>query len=192
MHGVYDRMTGAPLRWELVEGEQARREGLPNAPLEGRYIMVHLARAVPKDGEARVRIDKTYMDTASYFARGDTIVFTRSLGIKRNSVVLPLGYELIGVNHPSQIVQEADGRIRVSFMNLGTAAVPYTVRGRKLPRVPVADVAGEVDATAFTRGHTRRGAASFRAGLPGSRDCVFPEPARDALIPVVSRLHGNP
>jgi hypothetical protein len=136
VHGVYDRMTGAPLRWELVEGERARREGLPNAPLENRYIMVHLARAVPKDGEARVRIDKTYMDTASYFARGDTIVFTRSLGIKRNSVVLPLGYELIGVNHPSQIVQEADGRIRVSFMNLGTAAVPYTVRARKLPRVP--------------------------------------------------------
>jgi hypothetical protein len=136
VHGVYDRMTGAPLRWEVVEGERARKEGLPNAPLDSRYIMVHLARAVPQNGEARVRIEKTYMDTASYYARGDTIVFTRSLGIKRNSVVLPAGYELIGVNHPSQIAQEADGRIRVSFMNLGSAAVPYTVRARKLPRVP--------------------------------------------------------
>ena len=132
VHGAYDRMTGASLQWEVVDGARARTSGHPTASPEGHFIMVKLARPVPEGGETRVRIDKTYKDSASYLVRGDTITFTRSLGIKRNSVVLPSGYELIGVNYPSQVATEADGRIRVSFMNTGPAAVPYTVRGRKL------------------------------------------------------------
>jgi len=133
VHGVTDLMTGLPLEWEVVTGEEARRSGHPRAGLEGRYIRVALARPVPEGGEARIRIDKTYWDEASYFLDGDDIVFDRSLGIKRNAVVLPAGYELVGVNHPSQVVVEEDGRIRVSFLNTGAAAVPYRVRGRPLP-----------------------------------------------------------
>ena len=132
VHGAYDRMTGASLQWEVVDGARARTSGHSTASLQGHFIMVKLARPVPAGGETRVRIDKTYKDSASYLVRGDTITFTRSLGIKRNSVVLPAGYELIGVNYPSQVATEADGRIRVSFMNTSPAAVPYTVRGRKL------------------------------------------------------------
>jgi hypothetical protein len=132
VHGAYDRMTGASLQWEVIDGARARTSGHPTASPQGHFIMVKLARPVPEGGETRVRIDKTYKDSASYLVRGDTIIFTRSLGIKRNSVVLPSGYELIGVNYPSQVATEADGRIRVSFMNTSPAAVPYTVRGRKL------------------------------------------------------------
>src|SRR5688572_23551088 len=116
VHGAYDRMTGSSLQWEVVDGARARTSGHPTASLQGHFIMVKLARPVPAGGETRVRIDKTYKDSTSYRVRGDTITFTRSLGIKRNSVVLPAGYELIGVNYPSQIAMEADGRIRVSFM----------------------------------------------------------------------------
>jgi hypothetical protein len=94
--------------------------------------MVHLARPVPQGGEARILIDKTYEDSASYFVRGDTLVFDRSLGITRNAVVLPAGYELISVNYPSQVRQEADGRIAVSFINTGRGAVPYVVKARRL------------------------------------------------------------
>jgi hypothetical protein len=94
--------------------------------------MVHLARPVPPGGEARILIDKTYEDATSYMAGGDTLVFTRPLGIKKNSVVLPVGYELISVNYPSQIRQEPDGRLMVSFINVGTAQVPYIVKARKL------------------------------------------------------------
>ena len=133
VHGVTDLMTGLPLEWAVVSGEEARRTGHPRASLEGRYIKVTLARPVPEGGEARIRIDKTYWDHESYYSEGDEIVFDRSLGIQRNSVVLPAGYELIGVNHPSQVVVEADGRIKVSFLNTGAAAVPYRVRGRPLP-----------------------------------------------------------
>jgi hypothetical protein len=132
VHGVTDLMTGAPLEWEVVGGEEARRTGHPRASPDGRYIRVALTRAIPEGGETRIRIDKTYWDRASYFVEGDEIVFDRSLGIKRNSVVLPAGYELIGVNHPSQVVVEEDGRIKVSFLNTGAAAVPYRVRARPL------------------------------------------------------------
>ncbi|MGW8265431.1 MAG: hypothetical protein ACWGSQ_03635 [Longimicrobiales bacterium] len=133
VHGVVDLMTGQPLDWDVVDGEEARRTGHPRADLEGRYIKVTLARPVPEGGETRIRIDKTYWDHGSYFTEGDEIVFDRSLGIKRNAVVLPPGYELIGVNHPSQVRVEEDGRIKVSFLNTGAAAVPYRVRARPLP-----------------------------------------------------------
>jgi hypothetical protein len=83
-------------------------------------------------GVKRILIDKTYEDATSYMAGGDTLVFNRPLGIKKNSVVLPAGYELISVNYPSQVRQEADGRIQVSFINVGTAQVPYIVKARKL------------------------------------------------------------
>lgn len=129
---VTDRMTGQPLRFEVVRGDVARAGGVRGADSTGEYIMVHLSRPVPAGGEQRILIDKTYQDATSYIAGGDTLVFNRPLGIKKNSVVLPVGYELISVNYPSQVRQEADGRIQVSFINVGTAQVPYIVKARKL------------------------------------------------------------
>jgi hypothetical protein len=133
---VSDRMTGAPLAFEVVNGTVARAGGVRGADSTGEYIMVHLARPVPDSGEARIQIDKTYEDATSYLVRGDTIVFTRPLGIKRNAVVLPPGYELLGVNYPSQVRTEPDGRLAVSFINIGPAEVPYTVRARCATTVP--------------------------------------------------------
>jgi len=144
VHGVTDLMTGRPLEWDVVDGSVARSTGYPNADPDGQYLRVRLARPVPGGGEARVRIDKTYRDTASYYRDGETIVFSRSLGIERNSVVLPAGYELVGCNYPSQVIQEADGRIMVSFMNRGPVAVPYEVLGRPLSTQTVAPTAARV------------------------------------------------
>ena len=129
---VTDRATGQPLKFEVVNGTVARSGGVRGADSTGEYIMVHLARPVPQGGEQRILIDKTYEDATSYLAGGDTLVFTRPLGIKKNSVVLPAGYELTSVNYPSQVRQEADGRLQVSFINIGTAQVPYVVKARRL------------------------------------------------------------
>jgi hypothetical protein len=134
VHGVTDLMSGRPLVWELVTGEAARQAGHIRANPNGQYIQVRLARAIPIGGEARIRIDKTYLDTASYFHDGSEIVFARTLGIRRNSIVLPQGYEVTGCNYPSQIAAEPDGRIKVSFTNPGPVGVPLEVRARLLPR----------------------------------------------------------
>jgi hypothetical protein len=133
VHGVTDLRTGAPLEWEIVEGAYARQHGHPRANPDGRYIKISLARPVPSGGQARIRIDKTYVDPESYFTEGDEVVFARSLGIRRNAVVLPGGYELVDANYPVQVDTEADGRIRVSFMNPGPGSVDFIVTARPLP-----------------------------------------------------------
>src|SRR5687768_16396798 len=69
---VVDLATGKPLEFDLVDGRVAREGGVRNADSTGQYIRVKLARAVPRDGETRLLIDKTYFDTASYRVSGDT------------------------------------------------------------------------------------------------------------------------
>lgn len=130
---VHDRLTGRALRFEVVSGAAARRGGHPEAELDTSYLRIELPRAVPKDGEVRLLIDKTYRDPKSYFVEGERIVFSRSLSIKRNAVVLPKGYELVSCNMPSQVLSEADGRILISFMNPSPSEAPLVVRARRLP-----------------------------------------------------------
>ena len=131
---VFDRATGAPLVFDVVGAAVARAGGVRVADSLQQYIRVTLARPVPTNGgEARVLIDKTYEDPKSYFTDGTTIVFNRSLGIKRNVVVLPKGYELESCNYPSQILQEADGRLAISFWNNTPAEAPLVLRARPVP-----------------------------------------------------------
>ncbi len=130
---VRDRATSQPLPFTVVSGEEARTSGLPEADLTTNYIRVQLPRPVPAEGGIRLLIEKTYKDEKSYHRQGaDQIVFERTLGIRRNSIVLPAGYELIGCNYPSQVVTEPDGRIKVSFMHPGPEAVPLVLKARRL------------------------------------------------------------
>ena len=128
---VFDRATGKPLQFDVVGSAVAQAGGVRNRDTSQTYIRVKLARPVPANGgEARVLIDKTYEDSTSYYVRGDTLVFNRPLGIKRNAVVLPAGYEIISSNFPSQVLQEADGRIGISFWNNSPAEAPVMLRAR--------------------------------------------------------------
>ncbi|TRW17528.1 hypothetical protein [Glacieibacterium frigidum] len=129
---VRDAATGKPLKFAEVGGDVARAEGLPRAKSEDKYIRVALAQPVPAGGGARIVIDKTYEDAASYRTEGDEIVFDRSLGIKRNAVVLPPGYELTACNVPSQVLQEPDGRIKISFWNAAPGSAPLVLRARRV------------------------------------------------------------
>ena len=141
---VFDRATGKPLAFDVVGAEAARAGGVPGRDTTQTYIRVKLSRPVPANGgEARVLILKTYEDSLSYFRRGDTIVFTRPLGIKRNAVVLPTGYELIASNFPAQVLQEADGRVGISFWNETPSEAAVTMRA-----VPVRHAAGATSSVA--------------------------------------------
>lgn len=134
---VYDRYTGAPLAFDVVGGDVARAGGVRNADSTGQYIRVHLARPVPKDGEARILIDKTYYDPKSYYEDNGALVFARPLGIKRNAIVLPLGYEVVSCNVPSQLIQERDGRLSISFWNSLPAEAPLVIKARRLPGMAI-------------------------------------------------------
>jgi len=130
---VKDLRTGRKLEWSIVSGADAKKAGYLEADETGEYLQVQLARAIAYNSEYRLLIDKTYQDTKSYFTENDHIVFERSLGIKRNSVVLPFGYEIVKCNYPIQVSLESDGRIKASYINSGPAAVPLRIEGRKLP-----------------------------------------------------------
>jgi hypothetical protein len=141
---VYDAMLGTPLHFEVVSGAEARNDALmPDADLATNYIKVALARPVPEHGQGRVLIVKTYKDAKSYYLDGRTLVFNRPLGVKRNKVVLPAGYEVVGLTVPSQILTEKDGRIAISFLHPGEGEAPLVLRAIKdaqmgraaLPRV---------------------------------------------------------
>jgi len=133
---VSDPTNGKSLKFTEVSGADARANGFGNAELDTRYLQIELPRPVPREGEIRLLIDKTYKDEKSYFTEEKTgfIVFARSLGIRRNSVVLPAGYEVVSCNFPSQVFPEAGAagtRLRMSFMNIGPDAVSYVVKARR-------------------------------------------------------------
>ncbi len=126
---VIDLASGKPLAFAIVHGADAKGPDFPDADPTYDYIRVSLARPVPaQGGGGRIRIDKTYTDARSYFRDGEEIVFKRGLGITRNAVVLPKGYGLVSCNYPSQVAQEADGRLRISFLNDTPAEAPLEIR----------------------------------------------------------------
>src|SRR5262249_42571696 len=110
---VIDVMTGAPLEFHL----------------ESNSLAIRLARPVPPDGgQARLRIVKTYKDAKSYSRIGNDIVFTRPLAMRRAAVVLPAGYRLIESDVPSQVLAQADARVRVSYMYQGPGQPSFTIK----------------------------------------------------------------
>lgn len=118
---VYDAATGKPLKFAEVTGVQAKAAApQQNFAPDAHYIQVTLAHPVAARGEYRLRIDKTYKDKASYYVDGDRIVFKRGMGNPRNSIVLPLGYEIVSSAAAAQVMTEADGRIMLSFVNPGS------------------------------------------------------------------------
>ena len=131
---VVDLASGKPLKFEVVTGEQAKTDS-PNENLSatGHYIKVFLAHPVPPNGEYRLAIIKTYKDDKSYYTEGDQIVFKRPLGIPRDSVVLPAGYEVVSCSVATQVLTEHDGRLKLAFVNSGSGGeLQVTIRAKKL------------------------------------------------------------
>ena len=122
---VISRATGEELKFDVVEAK---------------FIRVHLAAPVPKGGEARIRIFKTYTDAASYFVKDGLLVFDRPLGVRRNVVLFPKGWDVVECKSPGIVSTDADGRVRVSFFNdrddqlpVRCVAVPGTPRAVAAP-----------------------------------------------------------
>ena len=136
---VLDAMTGKPLHFEVVSGAEAEKDPLMRkADRDTDYIKVTLARPVPEHGQGRVIILKTYKDAKSYFRESSGIVFNRPLGIQRNKVLLPPGYEVTGLSVPSQILLEPDGRVAISFMHAGAGEAPLVLHAVKDAQVGAA------------------------------------------------------
>jgi hypothetical protein len=132
---VIDLATGKSLQFATVKGRDAKAAGDAAATTadDAEFLRVTLLKPVPKGAETRIRILKTYTDAPSYHATETGFVFDRPLGIRRNIVVLPKGYELVGSQSPGIVSTDADGRIRISFFNDRDDQLPVRIEGRKLP-----------------------------------------------------------
>jgi hypothetical protein len=132
---VVDLATGKSLQFEVVSGAQAKTDS-PSETFSAtaHYIKVHLAHPVSERGEYRLAIIKTYKDDKSYYSEGEQIVFKRPLGIPRDSIVLPAGYEIVSCSVATQVLREADGRLKLAFVNPGSGGqLEVTIKARKLP-----------------------------------------------------------
>src|ERR1700730_13932681 len=132
---VIDLATGKSLKFEVVTGSQAKTDSpVENFSVTAHYIKVYLAHPVSERGEYRLAIIKTYKDDKSYYTEGDQIIFKRPLGIPRDSIVLPAGYEIISCSVATQVLMEADGRLKLAFVNPGSGGqLEVAIRARKLP-----------------------------------------------------------
>jgi hypothetical protein len=132
---VVDRATGQPLKFDIVDGKTAKADGAGgrNTADDDQFLRVHLLKPVAKGSETRIRIYKTYTDAASYFEKDGALTWERPLGIKRNVVILPAGYELTASASPAIVSTDPDGRVRLSFLNDRDDQLPVKITARRLP-----------------------------------------------------------
>jgi hypothetical protein len=128
---VVDKATGKPLKFDVIDGKTAKKD-LPDAKDDDQFLRVHLVKPVAKGSETRIRIYKTYTDAASYAEKNGTLVWERPLGIKRNLVILPAGYELTGSASPAIVSTDPDGRVRLSFLNDRDDQLPVKITARRV------------------------------------------------------------
>src|ERR1700722_126002 len=132
---VVDRATGQPLKFDVVDGKTAKADGMGgrNTADDDQFLRVHLLKPVAKGSETRIRIYKTYTDAASYFEKDGALTWERPLGIKRNVVILPAGYELTASASPAIVSTDPEGRVRLSFLNDRDDQLPVKITARRLP-----------------------------------------------------------
>jgi hypothetical protein len=131
---VVDRATGKLLEFDTIDGKTAKAEGMGgrNTADGDQFLRVHLLKPVAKGSQTRIRIYKTYTDAASYSAKDGVLTWDRPLGIQRNVVILPAGWELTGSASPAIVSTDPDGRVRLSFVNDRDDPLPVKITARRI------------------------------------------------------------
>ena len=130
--------TGESLRVETLSGKDVLASGpIPGEEIPGdaSVVVAHFPM-VPPGGSVRLRIAETYTDPKSYRLEGDELVFDRSFGRPRDSVVLPAGWYLTASSIPATVSETADGRIRLDFVNPRPDEIAVLIKARRRPGRP--------------------------------------------------------
>jgi hypothetical protein len=125
--------TGETLRVEIIKGAALPKTGTAedeDVPPDAAVVVIHFT-PVPQGGSVRLRIAETYTDPASYRLEGDELIFDRTFGRPRNSVVLPAGWYLTASSIPAMVSETADGRIRLSFVNPRPDEIAVLIKARR-------------------------------------------------------------
>ena len=135
-----DLDTGERLKWEIIGGKQATERKLPIGEAikdDSEIVVTHLARPLEPGTTNRIRLRETYADPKSYYLDGDELVWDRSFGRLRNTVVLPAGWYLTALASPATIETLRDDRVSVYIVNPRNDDVRVYLRARRRPAGPV-------------------------------------------------------
>jgi hypothetical protein len=132
----FDLDTGEKLNWEIISGKQAAERKLPVGETlkdDSEIVVTHLARPLDKGATNRIRLLETYADPKSYYMDGEELVWDRTFGRLRNTVVLPPGWYLTTLVSPATIQTLPDGRVSIYVVNPRNDDVRVYFRARRRP-----------------------------------------------------------
>ncbi|MEO8190132.1 MAG: hypothetical protein ABI682_07295 [Acidobacteriota bacterium] len=125
--------TGDSLETRTLRGEEISKAkvdiGEPVKP-DSEAVVVRFP-PVKKGRTVRIRITETYTDPKSFRLEGDELVFDRSFGRPRNTVILPGGWYLTASSIPATVSETEDGRIRLVFVNGRPDEIAVLLRARR-------------------------------------------------------------
>lgn len=127
-----DLDSGQNLKWETIDGKTARERKLTVGDVkdDAEIVVTHLTRPLAAGTTNRIRLKETYIDAKSLYLDGGELVWDRSFGRLRNTVVLPQGWYLTALSSPATIQTLQDGRVSVYIVNPRNDDVRVYLRAR--------------------------------------------------------------
>jgi hypothetical protein len=126
--------TGEALSGEILTGAQLKAAHIDTGGeqvADDQQVVVTKFAPVKKGQSVRLRLSETYTAPQSYRLEGDELVFERSFGRPRNSVVLPPGWYLTALSIPGVVRQTSNGLTRVDFVNGRPDAIDVLLKGKQ-------------------------------------------------------------
>ncbi len=130
---IYNLDTGEKLTTHEVTGKSVNALGYYPEPTTDDTVVVQgdLPHPLAAGESARVRVIETYTDPKSYTLSGTELVWDRTLGRPRNTVVLPAGWYLTQASIPAIISLDSEGRISCRFNNPRNDEVHVVLKAKK-------------------------------------------------------------
>ena len=127
-----DLDSGENLKWETIDGKTAKDRKLAVGEVKDdtEIVVTYLARALAAGATNRIRLKETYVDAKSLYLDGDELVWDRTFGRLRNTVVLPPGWYLSALSSPAMIQTLPDGRVSIYVVNPRNDDVRVYLRAR--------------------------------------------------------------
>jgi hypothetical protein len=132
--------TGEKMKVQVLKGAELAAAGIDTGAggagqvAPDQEVVVFRYPAVKAGQSLRLRLSETYTAPESYRVDGDDLVFERSLGRPRNSIVLPKGWYLTALSIPGVIRETPNGETRIDFVNPRPDGIDVLLKGRKLAK----------------------------------------------------------
>ncbi|MDQ2919464.1 MAG: hypothetical protein M3R10_06265 [Verrucomicrobiota bacterium] len=127
--------TGEAMKVEVLTGAKMKETKVDAGEEKiapDQQVVVFRFPAVKKGQSLRLRMSETYTAPECYRLEGDELVFDRSFGRPRNSVVLPRGWYLTALSVPGVVRQTPDGLTRVEFVNDRPDSISVLLKAKKV------------------------------------------------------------